>query len=262
MQHFDADRQPETIQSSTAETARLEIAYDGSDFHGFAASEGVRTVAGELLGALGQVLQFEPELTCAGRTDKGVHALGQVVSFPLEKQVDLSKLQQSLNSMLGPEIVVKNAQGEEAGFNARYSARSRCYRYYILNRPQPDPFQAKYSWWVSQPLDLARLRQAAIPFVGEHDFSSFCRKDEPEGSLVRRVDKCEWTDLGDGLMYLEVVANAFCWQMIRSLVGTMVDVGLGKLKAGDITAIIDAKDRSRAGRVAPPQGLFFVEVCY
>jgi len=241
---------------------RFLVAYDGTDFSGFAIQPGRRTVAGVLGKALGQVLRTEVDLACAGRTDTGVHAWGQVVSFEAPPGVDVHQVQASMNSMLGPEIVVRSADLMPAGFDARYSARSRTYRYTIVNRSWPDPFRTRYAWHVHQPLDLHALRLAADPFVGEHDFATFCKKG-PEGTTtVRRVYESAWHDLGDGLLRYDVRARAFCTRMVRSMVGAIVDAGLGKRRPGDMLTMMRAADRAAVGTVAPPHGLCLWEVGY
>src|SRR6476619_7139828 len=174
---------------------RLVVAYDGTGFRGFAAQPSqprTRTVGGVLEGAIEKVLRHPVELTCAGRTDAGVHARGQVVSFEADPGLDPWRLQSALNSMLGPEIVVLSADLVEPGFDARRAATARTYVYTIVNRPVPDPFLARYAWWVSEPLDLRLLRLAADVFVGEHDFASFCRKGPEGSSSVRRVLESRW----------------------------------------------------------------------
>jgi tRNA pseudouridine38-40 synthase len=239
---------------------RLVVAYDGTDFHGFAPQAGVRTVGGVLGTALEKVLRHPVELSCAGRTDRGVHAWGQVVSFDAEPGLDEWRLQRSVTAMLQPEVVVRSCALVQPGFDARRSARWREYRYTIVNRPVPDPFRARFSWWVPEPLDLRALRLAADPFVGEHDFASFCRKG-PEGSTtVRRVLSSRWVDEGDGVLRYEIRATAFCWQMVRSIVGTLVDVGVGRRRPGEMTGALRALDRSAVGNLAPPSGLCLWEV--
>ncbi|MBV8984451.1 MAG: tRNA pseudouridine(38-40) synthase TruA [Acidimicrobiia bacterium] len=242
---------------------RMTVAYDGSGFHGFAAHPGVKTVGGTLAAAIGKVRGYRVELTCAGRTDKGVHAWGQVVSFDAEEfGLDLEVLQKSLNKMLGPAIVVRDAVKAHNTFDARRSAVARRYRYTVLNRPVPDPFLARTAWHVVAPLDIRALTLACDPVIGEHDFSSFCRLPEPDASLIRRVHDARWLDLGEGVLRFDIEASAFCHQMVRSIVGTMVDVGRGKKKAGDMVGIIAAEDRHAAGQPAPPHGLCLWEVLY
>ncbi|MGQ0826083.1 MAG: tRNA pseudouridine(38-40) synthase TruA [Actinomycetota bacterium] len=244
---------------------RMAVAYDGTDFSGFAdqpQQSHVRTVGGVLGQAIGKVLRHDVDLTCAGRTDAGVHAWGQVVSFATQPGLDPWKLQSAVNSMLGPEVVVRSCELTVPRFDARHSARWRRYRYTIVNRPVPDPFRDRFSWWVPEPLDLRALRLAADPFVGEHGFASFCRKG-PEGSTtIRTVMESSWTDEGDGVLRYEITAAAFCWQMVRSIVGTLVDVGIGKKRPGDMLAIMRAGDRALASQPAPPRGLCLWEVGY
>lgn len=238
----------------------LLVAYDGAPFHGFAVNAGVRTVGGSLADAIGRVVRHPVELTVAGRTDKGVHAWGNVVSFdaPAER-LDVDALVGALNKMLQPHIAVRAGAVVADDFSARFSAVGRTYRYTVLNRPVPDPFMADRAWFVEAPLDLAGLRLACDPVIGEHDFTSLCRRPKPkDGSepvMVRRVRSASWTDLGDGVLRFEVTANAFCHQMVRSMVGLLVEAGMGVRHAGDITAVLRAKDRHAAGRLAPPQGL-------
>jgi tRNA pseudouridine38-40 synthase len=250
---------------------RATVAYDGTGFAGFAAQPpGVRTVAGALGSAFGKVLGGHVDITCAGRTDAGVHAWGQVISFdaPADR-FDPVRLQRSANKLLAPSVVVRSVEAcSDETFDARFSALSRRYRYTVLSDPVPDPFLATTAWWVAQPLDLRLLRLACDPLLGEHDFSSFCRRpkvaeDEDPVSLVRRVIDARW-DVEDGGRVLRfwIEANAFCHQMVRSVVGTVVDCGLGKRHPGEVASILRAKDRSFAGPVAPPHGLTLWSVQY
>lgn len=242
--------------SSARTHVALTVAYDGTGFRGFAAQPDQRTVAGELLAALAPMVGGDvADFVGAGRTDAGVHAWGQVVSFSTGRAVDPDELGRRLTRRLGPEVVVRDARVVDAGFSARHSATGRTYRYTVVNRPVPDPFRARYAWWVPEPLDLTRMRLGADPFVGEHDFAAFCRKG-PEGTTtVRRVLRSHWDDLGDGILRYEIRANAFCWQMVRSIVGTLVEIGRGRLTAGDVLTIVRSRDRQRAGALAPPEGL-------
>lgn len=236
----------------------MTLAYDGSQFHGMAANEGVRTVAGVVTEVLGRVLHHEVELHVAGRTDKGVHASGQVVSFDADAaRLDPDALGRAVNAAWAPAVVARDVEVAPPEFDARFSAVARCYRYTVLNRPLPDPFLASTTWWVPQPLDLNALRLACDPLLGAHDFSSFCRrpKGNPDASLVRRVLDARWHDLGDGLLRFDVEAGAFCHQMVRSIVGTLVEMGRGARRPGEMSGILAARDRARAGRPAPPQGL-------
>jgi len=243
--------------------ARLVVAYLGSSFHGFALQEGQRTVASELGSALETVLRHGVELRCAGRTDAGVHAWGQVVSLDIDSGADLERLQRSVNKMLAPEVVVRDASWAPPGFDARRSALSRLYRYSLDCSRWPSPFSAGTSWHVPAPLDLRGMQAASDALLGEHDFTSFCHavKGRP-GPVVRRVLSAEWSEPGDGRLLFEIEAASFCHQMVRSIVGALVEVGLGRRSAGEMLGILAARDRSVAGRVAPAHGLCLWEVKY
>ena len=247
---------------------RLLVAYDGREFHGFAVQPNVRTVAGTLAAALERVLGHAVELTAAGRTDTGVHAWGQVVSFDAAaERFDADKVRAAVNSVCGPAIVVREARIAAPDFDARFSATFRRYRYTVLNREVPDPFLAATAWRIAQPLSVPLLQLACDPLLGEHDFGAFCRrpKSDPDASLVRRVLDARWEvdeEAGEGVLRFWIEATAFCHQMVRSLVGTLVDVGLGRRTAADVGAALRSRDRAAAGPVAPPHGLCLWEVGY
>jgi tRNA pseudouridine38-40 synthase len=277
---------------------RLRVAYDGSGFHGFAAQEGLTTVAGELAAALSRVARTPVTLTCAGRTDAGVHALDQVVHFdvPADRSTALepAALIRSCNSQVGPSIVVRSAEPAPAGFDARHSAVSRRYRYLVVNAPVADPLLAGLTWHVADPLDLRAMAAASDALLGEHDFRAFCRRvpgTPTEAPIPRRVLDARWTRIDgrpsgartagtsdlDGrrapggpelapvvgdLLAFEIEANAFCHQMVRSLVGTLVDVGRGRRRPSDMLHILRSADRAGAGQPAPPQGLTLMMVRY
>ncbi|MBK5224220.1 MAG: tRNA pseudouridine(38-40) synthase TruA [Acidimicrobiia bacterium] len=256
-----------TASSAPMVRLRMLVAYDGAPFHGFAANTGVSTVGATLADALSRIVRHPVELTVAGRTDKGVHAWGNVVSLDVpDGDLDLAALRGALNKMLQPHIAVRSIEVVDAGFSARFSATARTYRYTVVNRDVPDPFMADRAWYVEAPLDLAALRLACDPFIGEHDFSSFCRKpkriDGSAPEMTRRVQSAHWDDLGDGVLRFEIRANAFCHQMVRSVVGLVVEVGMGVRHAGDVVSVIRARDRQAAGRLAPPQGLVLWRVDY
>jgi len=241
---------------------RLTIAYHGAGFRGMASQPDQRTVAGVLRSALEKLLQAPVDLAVAGRTDAGVHAWGQVVAFDAaEGAVEPDVLLRRLNRLLAPEIVIRSAAVADGGFDPRRQATGRRYRYTVLHRPLPDPWLADTAWWVPAPLDLRTMRAGCDPLLGEHDFSSFCRK-QGDASLVREVREAEWTDLGGGLLRFEVEASSFCQQMVRALVGTLVDTGLGRRTAADVGFALRSRDRARAGQVAPPHGLCLWEVSY
>jgi tRNA pseudouridine38-40 synthase len=240
---------------------RMTFAYDGSGFHGLAAQPGLRTVLGVIGEALERALRHRVELAVAGRTDAGVHAWGQVASFDTTAaRFHPEQLQRVLNKLCGPKIVVRDLVAAEGTFDARFSARSRRYRYTVLNRPVPDPFLARTTWHVADSLELAALRLGCDALIGEHDFASFCR--QAPVSLVRRVVDARWTPLEDGLLRFEIEGGAFCHQMVRSIVGTLVEMGSGRRRPGEMAGIVRARDRAAAGQLAPPHGLCLWEVRY
>lgn len=246
---------------------RLVLAYDGAPFHGFARNEGVRTVGGVLGDAVARVLGQPIELTCAGRTDKGVHARAQVVTFDVPAgPIDLPGLVRSLNKLCAPAIAVATAEIVPDDFDARFSATARRYRYLVHNRPTPDPFTVASAWHVQERLLLPAMVLACDALIGEHDFAAFCRRpkrrDGEEASLVRRVTEAVWHDDGDGRLRFEIEASSFCHQMVRSVVGTLVEVGRGKTRPGELLGIIRSLDRARAGDLAPPHGLTLWTVRY
>lgn len=241
-------------------TYRLDLAYDGTGFHGYARQPRVRTVQGVLEEALFK-LTGEVETTVAGRTDKGVHASGQVVSFAAEQALDCARVARSLNRQLAPEIAVGAVAVVAHDFNARFSAIGRSYTYLLLNRETPDPFLARTSWHYETPVDVDLMNHGVAQLVGEHDFGAFCRKTDNR-SAVRRVDTAVWRDRGRGLVSFDVSASSFCHQMVRSMVALSVEIGRGRVKPGDVTSILDSKDRNRAKGAAPAHGLTLVRVDY
>jgi len=243
---------------------RATVAYDGTGYSGFAVqTDATRTIGGELTDALSRVIGHPIELTCAGRTDSGVHAWGQVISFDADPtDLDLEVLQRSINKLLRPQIAIRAIECVSSEFDARFSATSRTYRYSILNGSTPSPFLATTAWWIEAPLELRAMRLACDPLIGEHDFSAFCRRPNDDVSLSRRVLDARWEQGDDDVLEFWISANAFCHQMVRSIVGTLVEVGLGKKRAGDVTGIIRSGDRSQAGQLAPPHGLCLWDVRY
>ncbi|NNC79400.1 MAG: tRNA pseudouridine(38-40) synthase TruA [Acidimicrobiales bacterium] len=248
---------------------KATVAYRGSGFHGFAINEDVRTVAGDIEAALAKVVRSPITITCAGRTDKGVHGKGQVISFDVPDTFDLDpgRLTRSINQLCRPDIVLRDTSVAAPDFDARFSATWRRYRYQVLNSPDADPLRYDTTWHVPETLDLAAMNEAARPLVGTHDFASFCRRPKaapgkPEHSLVRDVLAAEWREGADDVVEFWIQATSFCHQMVRSIVGTTVDVGLGRIDADAMPDILDAKDRDAAGRVAPPEGLTLWQVGY
>jgi tRNA pseudouridine38-40 synthase len=238
---------------------RLALAYDGTDFHGWQRQPGGRTVQGVLEDALELLLRDAPKLSVAGRTDAGVHARGQVVSF--DADADPERIQRALNGMLGPEVVVTDARLATGGFDARHSATAREYRYRIDVGAVADPFTARYVWHRPSEPAVAEMRRAASLLVGERDFASFCRRPPGDESTVRYLERLSIVR-DDDRVEIAARANAFLHQMVRSLVGTLVAVGEGGVPAGSMPAILEAENRSAAGPVAPPHGLTLERVFY
>ena len=239
---------------------RLDLAYDGSGFRGYAKQDRQRTVQGELERALNTLLGETPDTSVAGRTDAGVHARGQVVTFQWIGELDLETLRRSLNGIVGPEIALMRVSMEHDGFSARFSAISRLYRYTIDVGPAPDPLTRDRAWHPGRSLDVEAMQLVAEAVVGEHDFGSFCRSVEGR-SNVRRVDRAEWVEEGNRLLFW-IGANAFCHQMVRSIVGYSYDVGRGFSDPDEVRSVIAARDRSAVATVAPPHGLVLWEVGY
>jgi len=239
---------------------RLTLAYDGSGFRGWARNAGQRTVEGVLSDALARVLGDMPKLAVAGRTDAGVHARGQVASFTAADDVDLERLQISINGLLAPEIVAEDVRQAPEGFNARFSATAREYRYRIDTGAWPDPFDAWFVWHRPGELAVTSMREAARTLHGEHDFASFCRRPQ-SGGTVRRLERLSIARVGDRVE-ISARANAFLHQMVRTLVGTLVAVGDGRLDAGTVHEILVARDRSRTPEMAPAHGLTLERVVY
>lgn len=245
----------------------MTIAYRGVAFHGFALNDGVDTVAGTLVQAIAKVAHHSPHIVAAGRTDAGVHARAQVISFDLPDTVDLEALVRSLNALCAPHIAVTDARWDTDDFDARSRATWRHYKYAVLNTPTHDPMLVDRTWHVREPLSLPLMNLACDALMGEQDFSAFCRKPEqPEGqpapSMKRYVMVASWTDNRDGTLIFDIRANAFCHQMVRSLVGFLVDVGRGRRPPSDTRMVLRARDRNHGSQVAPPQGLTLWDVGY
>jgi tRNA pseudouridine38-40 synthase len=238
---------------------RLVLAYDGTDFRGFARQPGERTVQGVLEEALARILGTAPRLSVAGRTDAGVHAEGQVISFRAD--ADPERVQRSVNGMLSPEVVVVRAERAPRGFDARRSATAREYRYRMRTGAVPSPFTARYEWHRPGEYGLGLMRRAARLLEGEHDFVSFCRAAGTARSTVRTLERLSVRREGE-VVEVRARAGSFLHQMVRSLVGTLVTVGEGKMEPDSMPEVLEARSRGAAGAVAPPHGLALVRVVY
>ena len=240
-------------------TYRMDLAYDGTDFHGYARQDNVRTVQGDLETALFR-RTGEIKTVVAGRTDRGVHASDQVVSFSVDEPLDVDALQRSLNRQLAPEVAVYSIVEVPNDFHARFSATGRRYRYRIWNAPVLDPLAARTAWHVTDPLDVPAMDLAVGDLVGVHDFASFCRRHQGR-STMRELREATWERSGD-VVELSIAANAFCHQMVRSIVAISVEVGTGAFEPSDVREILETRDRAVAKGCAPPWGLTLTAVEY
>ena len=241
----------------------MTLAYDGTRFRGWARQPdpSTRTIEGVVADQLERVLREPVTLSVAGRTDAGVHARGQVTSFATGSSIPPERLLKALNSALAPEVVVIDAGEMPDGFHARFSAKTREYAYRIHEATLPDPFTAPFVWHRPGHLQLTPMRDAARYLVGEHDFASFCRHPKGDRSTIRDLRTLTVVRHGD-VLTIRSVANAFLHQMVRTLVGTLVAVGEGKLEGGSMPKILAARDRGVAGRPAPARGLTLESVSY
>lgn len=240
----------------------LLIAYDGTGFRGWARQRGanVRTVQGVVEERLAHLLKTDVVTMGAGRTDAGVHAWGQVASFDAPDATDPAWLKARLNRWLAPEVVVRAAAVVPESFDARFSATRRTYEYTLYRSGVPSPFLEPFAVHVPVPLSVSLMRRAARAFVGEHDFASFCRGGE--GPTTRRVRSIVIRPHADGRLVVRIAADSFCQQMVRSVVGTLVDAGVGKRAPEDVSRILAARDRAEAAPVAPAKGLVLMDVRY
>jgi tRNA pseudouridine38-40 synthase len=240
---------------------RIVVEYDGTDFAGWQRQPGQRTVQGCLEDAIREMTGEEVFVRGAGRTDAGVHAAGQVGSFRLAARIPEHGLLRGLNTHLPPDVAIVDVAEVDADFDARFSARGKLYRYEVWNHLVRSPLRARRSWHVRQPIDGDAVRRAAAALVGEHDFRAF-RAADCERRTTRRVVRRLEVDRQGALWSFEIEATAFLKNMVRIVVGTLVDVGRGQLPADAVSRMLETGDREAGGMTAPPQGLTLVRVVY
>jgi tRNA pseudouridine38-40 synthase len=245
---------------------KLLLAYDGTDFSGWQVQPGSATIQGTLASAIGRITGEKVLPQGSGRTDAGVHALGQVATFATESTIPAENLVKALNDILPASIRVLETSEAPPEFHARKSARAKTYRYRMYRSPICPPFLARYVWHYPYPLDESAMQQAAGLVIGEHDFTSFAAVDPERGcdeevSNVRRIFESEWERMGDELTYT-IRGNGFLHHMVRNLVGTFLLVGKGTLQPQDVSRILQVRSRSAAGATAPASGLYLVKVEY
>lgn len=241
---------------------RLTIEYDGTNYSGWQLQSGQESIQGRLEAALAQLFGAPLRVYGAGRTDAGVHALGQVAAFRAPRPFACAELQRALNAFLPPDIAVREAAEVGDDFDPRRAARARVYEYRILNRPTRSALDYRHAWLVPEPLDLGAMNRAAAHFRGEQDFAAMRSVGSAEKTTIRRVDASEWRRTGDDRLIYRVEATAFLRHMVRTMVAVMVTVGRRRLPPDAVGAILQSRDRARAPGSAPACGLFLVEVRY
>jgi tRNA pseudouridine38-40 synthase len=243
---------------------KITIQYDGTDYVGWQRQDSGVSIQALLEDALEPIQGARTVVHGAGRTDAGVHALAQVATVALEAAIEPATLVRALNAVLPPEVRVLAAQEVEARFHARFSATGKVYEYRMVTGPLMSPFLYKYAWHVGQPLDVDAMREASALLVGEHDFAAFQGRRATVSSTTRRVRSIVW-EPGDGYdvpLVMRIEGDGFLRHMVRNIVGTVVDIGAGRWQPGHVADILASRDRTQAGRTAPPHGLFLVRVLY
>ena len=240
---------------------KLIIEYDGKGFNGWQKQPNKLNIQGEIERAIKEVTGEEVELNASDRTDAGVHAISQVANFKTQSNIDINKIPIALNSKLKKSIIIKKAEEVDLNFHARYNAKGKKYRYIINNSLVGSAIYRDLEYNFPIKLDVEKMKHAAKYFEGEHDFKAFRSSGTSNKNSVREIYKVEIKEENERII-LEFTGNGFLYNMVRIMVGTLMDVGLGKIKPESIKDIIDSKERTKAGKTAPAQGLYLVEVYY
>lgn len=251
-----------SCSSAPQRNIKLILEYDGGQYHGWQRQKNALTLQEILENCLGRLTGEELRVHSSGRTDAGVHAVGQVANFRTSSSLPLSVFQRGLNSLLPRDFVVKEAAEAPDEFHARYSALAKTYEYRLLTRPIRSPLSHNYCWWLPKSLDLNSLRRATSFLGGEHDFSAFQASGSSIKNPVRRVMAAYWAQAPGGWLIFRITANGFLRGMVRTLVGTLVEMGIGRRQPAEIIDILASRDRRRAGPSAPAKGLYLLEVFY
>ena len=241
---------------------KLIIEYDGTQFHGWQIQKNEPTIQAAIEKALATMTGQQIRLNGAGRTDAGVHALGQVANFHCDTRLNAEELHRGLNSLLPPEIVIRLCEVVDPSFHARFDAKSKLYRYSLLNQPIPNAIGRQYAWFLRQPLDTTSMQEALQQFVGRHDFCAFEGAGSPRAHSVRTVTEADLHIVSPMQLEISIRAEGFLRYMVRNIVGTTVAVGAGKLSVSAVNEILVSGDRSQAPPTAPPHGLCLIEVSY
>jgi tRNA pseudouridine38-40 synthase len=250
------------MEQTTMQRYKCIISYDGSSFSGYQVQPNKRTIQSVIEAVLAKMHKGEPvKISASGRTDAGVHALGQVIHFDSALPISVEKWELALNSLLPDEIVVLTVEKVHEGFHARFDASGKEYRYFLQLSRKRDPFRRNYAYQYPYPLDIERMKSACQYLLGTHDFSSFCSARTEVEDKVRTIETIEISQ-AEGTLSIRFVGNGFLYNMVRILVGTLLEVGSGSRNPEEIKTILEKKDRRLAGKTAPAHGLYLWKVFY